>query len=241
MSLTCYVVDDDMIAIREMSSLIDSHAQLVNCGYQTNALIALKKIMSGELVVDLLFLDIEMPKLNGRDFAKQVAELTHVVFVSAHDLPASQTFQDGVIGHLLKPVGPDDFNSAIERLVKLFDNSIQFSSPGDGRIAIKSGFGEHFTFVKPDDIIYMEASSNYVYFHITTGEQIKCRIAITELLPKLGNHFALTHRSFIVRLDKVSSQDGDTVKMVDGTTIPISRNQKKAFKEKLRRHIKSGY
>lgn len=208
----------------------------------TQAVAALKKD-----VPDLIFLDIEMPGLNGFQFLEKLNNPDiKVVFTTAYDRFAVDAFRVNAIDYLIKPVDINDLEAAIRRAVaqhepknpdvlkKLFAQ-IQRVKTGKVKIGLPSVHG--IDFIDCNDIIYCQSESNYTRIYLEGGRKIlasKTLKEIGQMLP--DNIFFRLHNSYIANLDKVTSyshDDGGTVILLDVHKIKVSRTKKKELLEFL--------
>lgn len=230
--LTCYVVDDEDFSAIYIEELIEKANGVRSVGYETRPLVALQKLLSGEVIADIVFLDIQMPRLSGIEFAKRLGSLANIVFVTAKDIYPLKAFEIGAMDYLLKPVDEDRFKECIERLIKRIGPAKQQGLTE--RLIFKYGLNGQLAYIAPTDILYVEADSNYAVVSCTTGQQIKCLMKMTDMVEKLGSNFMQVHRSFIVRLDQVASHHSNRIVLSDKTVIPLSRTFRKEFTDRMK-------
>lgn len=202
----------------------------------TKAVSALKKD-----IPDLLFLDIEMPGLNGFQFLEELNNPdVKVVFTTAYDKFAVDAFRVNAVDYLIKPVDTDELETAIKRAVvnskqkspeilkKLFAQ-IQRVKTGRVKIGLPSVHG--IDFIDCNEIIYCHSESNYTRIYLDGNRKIlasKTLKEIGQMLP--DNIFFRLHNSYIANLDKVTSysnDDGGTLILLDTHKIKVSRTKKK--------------
>jgi two-component system, LytTR family, response regulator len=190
---------------------------------------------------DILFLDIEMPHLNGIDLANMIQHNeTSIVFTTAYDQYAIQAIKLNALDYLLKPVDEEELGKVIIKIKQQnsadYKNQIKnlqeaHKSKILNKIALNNMNG--FTLVAFEDIIYIKGENTYSNFFLTKGSKIlisKTLAAVQEMLDM--NLFYRVHKSFIINLKHVSKYikgDGGDVVMSDGTTIAVSRNKKDDF------------
>lgn len=184
--------------------------------------------------VDLLFLDINMPKLSGINFPKFLAKPPLVIFTTAYSEYAIESYELKAVDYLLKPIVFDRLLQAVMKAKELLKNSNTkvttnteaSAKPTEETIFIKSGSEYHQ--VPIQSIKYIESDGNYVTFH-TTKRSILARYKISEVKELLPSPlFARVHRSYIIALKHI-----DTIKthcvIIDQAEIPISNNYRKMF------------
>jgi DNA-binding LytR/AlgR family response regulator len=179
--------------------------------------------------VDLLILDVEMPDLNGLEFLERAEIKPQVIISSVNSEYAVQAFDFDVTDFLAKPVPYGRFLQSIYRAQRRFEVNIENILNSD-HIYIKSNNG--YTRIQFDDIIYIEAYSDYMNIH-TAKERLTALStmkAIEERLPK--HKFIRVHRSYIVHLDKIIRLEDNMIRLGE-KVIPVSRS----CKENLLKHL----
>lgn len=198
-------------------------------------------------IPDLIFLDIEMPGLNGFQFLEKLNNPdVKIVFTTAYDRFAVDAFRINAIDYLIKPVDINELETAIQRAVKnneqkspedlkkLFDQMQRVKS---GRVKIGLPSVHGIDFIDCNDIIYCQSESNYTRIYLEGSRKIlasKTLKEIGQMLP--DNLFFRLHNSYIANLDKVTSfshDDGGTIILSDIHKIKVSRTKKKELLELL--------
>jgi DNA-binding LytR/AlgR family response regulator len=171
--------------------------------------------------VDLLFLDIGMPQMNGIELYKQLRQDTLVIFITAKADYAVEGFNLMAVDYLLKPFSHERFLQAVKRAHDFFHfNSQQDRSEDDSRfLFIRADFS--LVKVAIADIIYIEALDDYLKIYIQDQKTLVARMTMKGILEKLpANRFIRVHRSFIVAADRIQALRAKTV-LVDRTEIPL--------------------
>lgn len=228
MKIRCLIVDDEPLAseiIEEYLSRIGGFEVVGKC---TSALQAFNVL--SEANVDLLFLDIQMPKLTGTEFLKSLRNPPLVIFTTAYSEYAIEGFNLDVVDYLLKPIPFDRFLRSIDKAKKLLA-SPSSSIQGAG---ISTSNPEPFIYVREDkitqkiflaEILYIESQGNYVKI-VCTNREVTSYSSISLIEEKLPeSKFLRVHRSFIVSLEKITAFSG-TVIMIGKHQIPIGRSYK---------------
>ena len=201
-----------------------------------------------KLKPDLVFLDIEMPHMNGFDMLEQFDKLFFdVVFCTAYDQFAIKAFKYSALNYLLKPVDPEDLKETIRRIEEkksspskeqielLFQNIRQNSKPTVQRIALTTGDG--MIFVPTQDILYCQAESNYTSVALVGGKKILVSKVLKEIDDALsGPDFFRIHNSYLINLNHIKKYvrgEGGYIIMEDGANVSISRSRRQEFMEQF--------
>ena len=228
------IVDDEDLARQILRDYLRSESDIEVVAECTNGFDAVKTI--AELKPDLLFLDVQMPKLDGFEVLELIDKDLAVVFVTAYDQYAMKAFDAAAIDYLLKPFDADRFRSALDRVRRLRDkqppNADQLKKaaqpPGQHteRIVIKDGTRVHIIPVSQLD--YAEAQDDYVALH-SAGKTYLKQQTISSLEGSLDPaRFVRVHRSFLLNLERVAkiepyTKDTRIAVLADGSQIPVSR------------------
>ena len=220
--LKCLVIDDEEIAIKLLEDHISRIPFLQLVGTSTNPLEALISINKNP--VDLIFLDIQMPQLNGVQFMQLLQNRAMVVITSAYHEYAIEGFEHNVVDYLLKPISYERFLRALEKAYNLKNPASPIATPPNvhpvsgGYIFIK--VDNKTARVELDDILYVEGFKNYVSIFTETQRYITLQTMkqIEELLPP--NRFVRVHKSYIIALDKIDTIERHTI-TINKQAIPI--------------------
>ncbi len=243
--ITCILIDDERNALEMMEWLLKTYCPQVRI---------LDMCLSAEAGIeaihkkkpDVVFLDIEMPKMNGFDMLEQFDTLSFdVVFCTAYDQFAIKAFHYSALNYLLKPIDPDDLISTVKRIEErksiptkeqfalLLQNMQQPTKTTPHRIALTSGDG--LIFIPTSDIVYCEAESNYTTVVLTGGKKVVVSKVLKEIDEALsGPDFFRVHSSFLINLNHIKKfvrVDGGYIVMDNDATINISRSRRQEFME----------
>jgi DNA-binding LytR/AlgR family response regulator len=222
-TIRCVVVDDEPPAREIIRRYIEQVPTLELVGECANAIQAFTLLQ--RLPVDLLFLDIRMPQLNGTDFLKTLKDKPKVIFTTAYSEYALEGYELDAIDYLMKPV-------PFDRFLKAVNKAYQLTSPkNDLALVTEEKKSEPFVYFRADrkmvkvmlqDISYIESMKDYVKVFTCNGTIItKQSISSVEaMLPE--KNFVRTHRSFIVSLDKIRTFTSELIE-IDKTEVPIGK------------------
>lgn len=183
-----------------------------------------------EQKIDLLFLDIQMPDISGVDFLKSIRNVPEVIFTTAYSEYALEGYDLDVRDYLLKPFSFDRFLKAYQ---KVYDHSLQKDNPRTSDEFLNINADHRIYRVRFDDILYIEGMREYVAFHTRDGNRIIALQSMKMLEETLPPDFIRTHRSYIVRLDRVKFLEGNTLKLHD-REIPVGASYKDKVLESLK-------
>ena len=234
------LVDDEPDSIRLLTVTIEKYfTQVEIIASFTNSQKALEQIPL--LKPELLFLDIEMPLMNGFDLIERLLPLKFgVVFVTAYNEFAIKAFKFNALDYLVKPVSPDDLKDVIARVEKqktLETEQInilqqQFRKGRITKIAIPSQTGVGFIELK--DIVFIEASNNYSNLILSDGRKLLISKTLKDIQGVMEEqHFLRIHRQYIINLNEVKhfNRNDNLLTMVTNDVLPVSRFQKEKLVE----------
>jgi DNA-binding LytR/AlgR family response regulator len=224
--ICCVAVDDEPLALSVLEKYIGSVDRLKLVGTCANAIQALQMLQENQ--VDLLFLDIQMPKIMGTDFIRTLKKSPKVIFTTAYRKYAVEGFELDAVDYLLKPISFERFLKAVN---KVLQTEIQQPEPAQQPTDVALESSTTCLYARADrkmikillnEILYIEGLSDYVRI-VTTGKTIITKHLISSLEETLPKHaFMRIHRSFIIALDKIDSYNGDTIHIKD-KELPIGR------------------
>lgn len=227
------ILDDEPLAIKVIENHLKSLPQYQIVAKYENAVDAFNYL--GNNKVDVLFLDINMPQLNGIDMIKNLSDPPLLVFTTAHEEYALESFNYNVIDYLVKPISLPRFMKTVQKI----NNLLHIGLHSDHATAENDASNnEEFLFIKVDkkmikvplkDILYIESLKDYVRIYINGNSYITHLNLnkIMQILPE--NQFLRIHRSFVISLLKIEAIDGNCVQ-IDKKLIPIGRNYVKEVK-----------
>lgn len=235
MKLRCLLIDDEPPALKVLESHISQINGVEIVAQCKNALEALDVLETK--IVDLMFLDIKMPKILGTDFLKNLTHPPKVIFVTAYRDYAVDGYELDVVDFLVKPVSFERFVKAITKVKRMMGHEI--ISPVNNHKSNTNAFvylkvDKNMQKVYVDDILYIESWKDYIKVFLRTGQNFLVKQSISAMENLLSEHkFLRVHRSFMVSVDKITGYNVLFVQ-VNSTDIPIGRLYKQAVMEILR-------
>lgn len=230
MTLNCWIVDDEPLALSLIESYVQNTPFLKLTGKFTNAVSAMKQIEKEK--VDVLFLDIQMPEVNGMEFARTLNGNTRLIFTTAFSEYALDGYKVNAIDYLLKPFSYSEFLTAAKKALSWFEATTtaqhNIQKEEDTGIFVKSDY--RLIHVLYDDILFIEGLKDYV--KIYTAKESKPILSLMsmksleETLP--ANRFVRVHRSYIVHKNKISSIKKKRI-LIGEKQIPIGDTYRQNF------------
>jgi DNA-binding LytR/AlgR family response regulator len=234
MKIRCLLIDDEPPALE----VLESHISCINCleivGQCKNAIEAIDVLHRNQ--VDIIFLDIKMPKMLGTDFLKNLSHPPKVIFVTAYRDYAVEGYELNAVDYLLKPVSFERFVKAITK-VKLMMGQETTSMVTDHK-----SNDEPFVYMKADknmnkvyinDIVYIESWKDFIKIYLSGGKNLLVKRSLSSMENMLSKHkFLRVHRSYMVSIDKISGYKNLSLQ-INSTEIPIGRLYKQAVMDKL--------
>ena len=234
MKLRCLLIDDEPPALQVLQSHIDQISGLEVVGKCGNAVEAID-LLHGK-AVDVMFLDIKMPKIIGTEFLRNLSHPPKVIFVTAYREYAVEGFELDAVDYLVKPVSFERFLKAIDRLKRSAGHEtareLKLHKPNpDAFIYLKIDRVRQKIFI--EDILYIESWKDYVQVHFTNGKCLVVKQTITALENLLSDHmFIRVHRSYIVSISKISGYNSASLRL-GSKEIPIGRLYKQNVSRQL--------
>lgn len=229
MNLKCAIVDDEPLALNLLESYVKKTPFLELTGKYSSAVQAMKELPNHP--VDLLFLDIQMPELNGLEFSKLVNPATRIVFTTAFEQYAIDGYKVNALDYLLKPISYVDFLQAANKAMKWFE-LLQQPKEEIQSIFVKSDY--KLVQIELRNILYIEGLKDYIKIYEENNPKpilsLMSMKVMEDLLPT--SRFMRVHRSYIVQKDKIRVIDRGRI-VFGKTYIPISDSYKQTFQDFL--------
>ena len=229
--LKCVAIDDEPLALEIIRNYVGKLNDTDIVATFTDTVSA--KAFLDDNNVDLLFLDIQMPDINGMRFYAQLAQKPPVIFTTAFSQYAVEGFNLDAIDYLVKPIEFERFSKAVTKAKELQEYH-QNKEMNDGYLFVKYNYQWNKIFFK--DIILIEALDDYIKIHMQPKSLLvhMSMKAVTEKLP--SQKFVRVHRSYIVPVDGITSFNKNTLQLGD-KQIPVSSSYQKQVQEILQKRI----
>ncbi|MEQ7802076.1 LytTR family DNA-binding domain-containing protein [Pedobacter sp. ASV1-7] len=236
--MSCYIVDARPAILELLSGYVEMTPGLVLLAGEGNPVKAMKALLSKQVQADITFTDVDLPGLNGIEFAGAVNQLTNLVFITEKREYGPEAFEHNVMDYILTPLSYCRFLKSIEKLKTAVlggkkrgaDLQTPFLFiPGDGK-------GSWIKLMH-EDILYVKADSNYMHF--VTSDRTRMSYTTMEQTEKdlPSELFVRIHKSYIVNIQRVTKIDSHTVYLSNGAELPIGRSNKSLLMQRvLRKH-----
>lgn len=239
------IVDDEPYCCETIATLLEDCDEVeivAECYNGIDALEAIRKYNPG-----LVFLDVEMPKMNGFEMLQQLPSVDfEIIFTTSYDQYALKAIRFSAIDYLLKPVDEEELKNAVQKVISRSQKPIaeqleilmqKLHQPATpvSRIALPTMEG--FQMIKIDSIISCEADSNYTTLHLKSNKKIVVCRNLKDIEELLEDHsFTRVHRCYVVNLNEVEKfvkGEGGYLIMSDGSSIDVSRNKKELLLKRI--------
>lgn len=232
MRIKCIIIDDEPLAISVLKNYLSDFENFELIATFNTPIQALSVIENNE--IDVIFLDINMPKMSGLDFLRVLTNKPHIVITTAYREFAVESFDLDVLDYLVKPIPFGRFLKSI--------NKIQSQINLEKEKLVETTFKEDpFIFLKVDkkmvkiklnDILYIESLKDYIKVFTVIGDYLvhKSMTSISEELPK--DNFLRIHRSFTIAINKITSVEGNSIEIFK-KRLPIGRNYLLEARQKI--------
>ena len=221
----CLIVEDEPLAAEVLQDYVSQVPFLNLSGICADAIFAMEKVRREK--IDLIFLDIHLPKLKGLDFIKTLRNPPHVIIVSAYHEYALQGYEYNVIDYLLKPVEFSRFLTAVNKIKQAAAtaSTTPLISEAAERAYVFFTVGKKRVKIFLDEILYIESLKEYVRI-FTKSKSILTKFQLGQIESLLArNNFIRVHRSFIVAKDKIDAFTASDIE-INGKQIPVGRSYK---------------
>ncbi|SEP41524.1 LytTR family DNA-binding domain-containing protein [Mucilaginibacter sp. OK283] len=230
-SYKCIIIDDEPYAIEGLKKYINEvpHLKLLNC--YTDPVEALLGFANMD-IVDLVFMDVEMPRITGLELAKAIRQQTHKLIVTtAHTRYGYEAFEVAADAYLLKPYTFFKFAATIAKLFPKAINGDADAHETDDFFFVKNKNDNlKIVKIKYAEVVAVESKQNYVMIH-TTSKKVMTYMSLKEISQVFNRitNFVQFQRSFILSKDHIESIDGNTIKMTTGLDITVGDYYRKNF------------
>lgn len=221
--MNCIIVDDDKMTCKILEGFVSKSTSLTLVGSFSDS-VAARNIITERKDIDLVFLDIEMPEMDGFDFIVSLDSPPNIIIVSSAEEYAVRAFDFNVVDYLLKPVSYGRFCKAIDKTIRYYSRK-EVSSTGDEEIFIKKG--SSLVKLKLKDIIYIEALENYVTLN-TRDDRFTIHFTMKAIENQLPSGvFIRVHRSYIINKSMIQTIKENSLDIIIGNamkSIPVGKS-----------------
>ena len=219
MKIRCIIIDDEPLAAEVITNYLQEFSNIDLIGVFNNPIDAIDIIKKES--IDAVFIDINMPKMSGLDFIKNIGVSPHFIITTAYREYAVESFDLDVLDYLIKPIPFTRFLKSINKLSQKI-NTNKSSDTQNEKSFIFLKVDKKLVKVKFEDILYIESLKDYIKVFTKLGDYLvhKSLTGVTEELP--SKQFLRIHRSYTVALDKIDALEGNSI-LITSKRIPIGR------------------
>lgn len=234
MSIKCIAIDDEPMALDKLKSYIDKIPYLELVAACECPSEAMSYMQDNE--VDAMFVDINMPDLNGMDFVKGLARMPLVVFTTAYSEFAAESYKVRAVDYLLKPYSFSDFQRAAEYLHMQWKarQETPIKPASDDNMFLKVDY--RYVRISISDIVYIEGMNEYLKVHLVFGDPLLVHTSFKQMNGYLPDNFLQIHRSYVVNVNYINEVERSMVLLKGGKRISISDSNKDMFMSYLKSH-----
>ena len=230
MKATCLIADDEPLAVQLLQKYTHELGTLELVGTSNSAMEVTNFLHQNH--VDLLFLDIQMPKLTGIELLKVLRTPPAVIITTAHREYALEGYNLDIVDYLLKPISFDRYTAAVERFYTRQKNSFNnqlnlIASPTENLLLLKSG--TTIQQINTQTVLYIESMKDYIQIHFEDGKKSMIKYKISQLENELPTGFIRAHKSFIVNTKKVTVY-GTSQLEIGNICIPVGLRHRSSVK-----------
>lgn len=236
--MKCIAIDDEPLALKQLAGYIDRTPFLELTKACHSAIEAMDELVVNP--VDLIFVDVNMPDLNGLDFVKSLTIKPLIIFTTAYSEYAVEGFKVDALDYLLKPFGYSEFLRSVNKALHQFELikgvKTSFEIEKDNVIFVKSGYKT--VRINVNDILYIESQNEYVRIYLINDKPLMSLLSMKSLEERLSSEkFMRVHRSYIVNLSKITEVSHNRIIFNKDTYIPIGDQYKERFNKYLNKCI----
>ncbi len=236
--IRCIAIDDEPLAVKKIAGYIQKVPFLELVAECRSAAEAMAIMDSTD--IQLLFIDINMPDINGMEFVKSLANKPYIVFTTAYSEYAVEGFQVDAVDYLLKPITFNNFLKAANKVNNLMElranNQKESIKATTSHLFVKSDY--KLIRIELADIKYIESQHEYIKIHLVNSNPVTTQLSLKSIEEQLpSNQFMRVHRSFIVNLAKVTVIERNRIVFDGNIYLPVSEQYKEIFQEYIDRNF----
>ena len=223
--INCIAIDDEPMALEVIKSLC-ARISFINLTHTFTQVSAAQKHLR-KFPVDLIFLDIQMPDMNGVDLYKSIEQKAMVIFTTAHSEYAVEGFNVNAVDYLLKPIEFDRFSTACNKAKEYSEYLNPRESTPQANLFVRSEYA--LVKIPYQEIFYLETMDDYIKIHLTEGRTVLTLMSMKKMLEKLpSEEFIRVHRSYIIPFSNIKSVSSKSISL-GKIDIPIGASYKNDF------------
>jgi len=238
--MQCIIIDDELNAIKALRWEIENNLPELQIIATFESAVEALRYLKMHNSPDLVFLDIEMPDMNGFDFINNLPKRNfEIIFTTAYSEFALEALKKEAVDYLLKPIDSEDLVASMEKLKNRIGRSrinetlqaIKNFSPSKEE-KIKISFDGKINFMRPEEIVYLMSDGNYSKLFLQNGKEVLVTHKLKEMQQELPeSHFFRVHKSYIINVQKITSfyKNENFIVLNEKINIPLARSRKSEF------------
>ena len=229
--LKCLIIDDDILTTDLVVHYADKCEAIEFCLASNDPIEGLKLLNNSHF--DLLFLDFNMPRINGQQLLDIKNDSSRVIMItSTKDFAAASYQYDEIVDYLVKPVEYEHFNRSVQRVMSKLVHHV---TPQREQEVIMVKDGNNFTPIKLAELLYLKSESNYIVLY-TNHQRVMTLATLKDMLDRLPSNFIQCHRSYIINTAKIDSLNMEEI-VIGETIIPVSGAFRQDIKDFIGKHL----
>jgi Response regulator of the LytR/AlgR family len=218
------ICDDEKIILERIRQFVQDFFRTKNIQVRISLYLSGEELLRSERQIDILFLDIQMGKMDGMETARRMRGQGfrgEILFITILKEMVFRSFEVRPFDYLLKPLDRETFDSTMERLLAVMKQS------ETGKLFVQRG--QEKLIISFQEIVYCEVIDRKIYLHLSTGEVVDYYEKMNQLVNRLDDRFYQCHRSYLVNLQHIQGFRNGTVSMRGGYEVPVSRLRRNEF------------
>lgn len=238
--IRCIIIDDEPLAVEMLVNYAKRIPSLELSGYYTDPVQALSDIRSNP--PDMIFMDIQMPDINGLELSQILPDNVMVVFTTAFKEYAFESYEVEAVDYLLKPIRFQKFLDSVSKVEKRMCARLSAENEVKDRKSVFVKVDGEFRNIDMDDIMYVSGMKDYVMIHLASEQEpLVTHITMKSIEDMLAsNMFMRVHRSHIVALGKITAVDSYGDIFLGSVSVPVSETYRKDVDNYIRKNLLSG-
>lgn len=221
---TYILIDDDLFSCKILKALLETDAELIYKNSFSDSELALKYLNENE--VDIIFLDIQMPKISGLELRDELKDNNEIIFTTSYSKYSLNAFDGNVTDYLVKPLREKDLNRALKKAKKNIDlrRKIQLRLPSTLETELLIKYNNKTHRILQSEILFIESRKEYLEYHVNGASIIVYGSLYKAKAMLQGDFFIQTHKSYVVNKAYIKQFNKKQITLTDSSIIPIGKS-----------------